>query len=286
MSTREVINEYDTIASEIFSRKNRRLDRSFKEEKLEKAIKAVAGTRMDGSSQMVNPKHDLRKGQSFVVSLRKGGDDNTPTIFRSYECGGEDKTKCEIWEAARATTAAPGVFNPAKIRVGIKEEHFIDGAVKWNNPSRQVLSEAEALYGPRRQLGCMVSLGTGIRPPALSRKEKGRIINYSLSEMKTMTLNYLTDPEPPHRTLKTLLKGHTNSYFRFSVPAEEGEEKIRIFEYEKMESLKWATQQYLKRGDVSQMIDQLVEILCHKHYTDLTLGSLCMFPKSPVPPSP
>ena len=282
MSTQEVIDEYNNIASKIFSRKNRRLDKTFKEKRLENAIKAVASPRNNGSNQMADPEHVFLKGQSFVVSLRKGGDDNTPSIFRSYECPGGEKTECEIWEAARATTAAPGVFKPAKIRVGTEKEHFIDGAVKWNNPSRQVLSEAEALFGAHRRLGCMVSLGTGIRPSALSRKEKGRLgTTYSLSEMKTMTLNYLTDPEPAHRALDALLKDDPDSYFRFSVPAEEGEEKIRIFEYDKMEPLKWATQRYLKQTDVSKTLDQLVEILCHKRPSNFTMGALCMSSQFP-----
>lgn len=280
MTTQEVLDEYESISEKIFHKKNRRFDRSFKEANLVKAIKAVAKPIVGENASMVREEDDIQRGESFVVSLKKGGDENTPTIFRSYKChGGEEGIQCQIWEAARATTAAPSFFAPARIKVNGTAEYFVDGAVKWNNPSLQVVSEAEALFGPHRRLGCMVSLGTGIRPPSMNRHgKKGRLgTAYSVSEMKRMTLDYLTDPEPPDRQLKASLKNHFNSYFRFSVPPTEGEERVRIFEYQKMGALRLATERYIQRQDVSQMIDQLVEILCRGYSTNVTLEGVCQF---------
>ncbi|SPN97063.1 uncharacterized protein DNG_00579 [Cephalotrichum gorgonifer] len=274
MTTREVIDEYEAISETIFRRKNRRFDRTYKEDKLVEAINKVAGSRTENLA-MAEPEDDTRKGRSFVVSVRKEIDENIPFLFRSYKCQGQT-TKCQLWEAARATTAAPGFFTTARVKMGNEYQTFVDGAVKWNNPSRQVMSEAEALFGPHRRLGCMLSLGSGVRPPSLNQNAKASFgVSYNISEMKRMTLDYLTDPEPPHLILKALLKGHTNSYFRFSVPAEDGEERIRINEYKKMGALRASTERYLARRDISAMIDQLVQVICRKEATNLTLEAVC-----------
>ena len=278
MTTQQVLEEYETMSEKIFHKKNRRFDRSFKEDMLVKAIKTVAKPIVGENAPMVREEDDIQKGECFVVSLKKGGDENTPTIFRSYKCHGEEEAiECQLWEAARATTAAPSFFAPTRIKVNSTAEYYVDGAIKWNNPSLQVVSEAEALFGPHRRLGCMVSLGTGIRPPSMKRDgKKGRLgTAYSVSEIGRVAMNYLTDPEPPDRQLKASLKDHINSYFRFSVPAEEGKERVRIFEYQKMGALRLATERYIQQQDVSLMIDQVVEILCRGHSTNLTLEGIC-----------
>src|SRR6267143_6345722 len=93
---------------------------------------------------------------------------NIPILFRSYQSH-ESHSGCKIWEAARATSAAPTFFK--HIEIGNKQ-YFIDGGLGCNNPSRVVLDEAEALFGTC-QIGCLVSIGTGqaattnINTPAL-----------------------------------------------------------------------------------------------------------------------
>ena len=282
MSTQEVLDNYSNIAEKIFNKGNRRFDRTFREGMLERVLKEVIDPRADGNSCMAQG-DSFQKGQSFVVASRIGNaDENIPHIFRSYECQGK-KTECQIWEAARATTAAPLAFKPAKVKIGIEDESFVDGAVKWNNPSEEVVAEAEALFGPHRRLGCFISLGTGIRPPALKKKteKRGRLgTNYSIRELITMTANYLTDPEPIHRKLENRLGDHPDSYFRFSVPYVPGDDKVKIFEYQKMGALRLSTEKYLAERDVSEKFDEIVDILCRKRATDLTLYSLRKYDSS------
>src|ERR1700690_2286849 len=86
---------------------------------------------------------------------------SSPRIFRTYEVRSNQSYNCEIWEAARATSAAPTFFK--RIRIGEKglEEEFVDGGLGCNNPIRQVLEEAEIAFGPGRRIACIVSIGTG-----------------------------------------------------------------------------------------------------------------------------
>ena len=83
-------------------------------------------------------------------------DANIPVLFRTYPSR-ETHSGCKIWEAARATSAAPTFFK--RIEIG-REQPFIDGGMGRNNPSKVVLDEANTLF-KARPVGCLVSIGTG-----------------------------------------------------------------------------------------------------------------------------
>jgi hypothetical protein len=53
--------------------------------------------------------------RTFVVAKTALNINATPTLFRSYCVKGERSTKCTIWKAARATTAAPTLFKAMSI---------------------------------------------------------------------------------------------------------------------------------------------------------------------------
>lgn len=74
---------------------------------------------------------------------------------------GNEGDNCAIWEAGRATSTAPRFFKRIEIgRPGMKEE-FIDAAMGCNNPTKQLMAEAEAVFGDFRDVACIVSIGTG-----------------------------------------------------------------------------------------------------------------------------
>ena len=92
-----------------------------------------------------------------------------PYILRNYnhpdspaskeETALEGNSTFRVWEAVRATAAAPGYFDPV-----IKDNlHLVDGAMIYNNPIALAIMEAKALW-PDRPIGCLVSCGTGARP--------------------------------------------------------------------------------------------------------------------------
>lgn len=110
---------------------------------------------------------------SIVVALES--ESRQTTLLRSYDHLPKDHAqgpvakqesarnpgaaqKIEIWEAARAATAAPAYFADAKIK-GTK---FLDGSKGMNNPSREVLWEVLDLHnGDKDAIECMVSVGCG-----------------------------------------------------------------------------------------------------------------------------
>lgn len=66
-----------------------------------------------------------------------------------------------VWEAARATAAAPTYYHAVKIGSPGHEESFIDGGIGCNNPIQQLHNEAEHLFDPDREISCVISIGTG-----------------------------------------------------------------------------------------------------------------------------
>jgi patatin-like phospholipase/acyl hydrolase len=65
-----------------------------------------------------------------------------------------------VWEAARATCAAPAFFKRISIGVSPLAEEFIDGGLGCNNPTLVLLQEAKLAF-PGRHIACIISIGSG-----------------------------------------------------------------------------------------------------------------------------
>lgn len=77
-----------------------------------------------------------------------------------------------MWEAVRATSAAPLFFE--SITLEASKATFVDGAVRAINPVDQLTSEARQLW-PDRNIGCLISLGTGVKVPHGFNPGKSRL---------------------------------------------------------------------------------------------------------------
>lgn len=67
-----------------------------------------------------------------------------------------------MWQAARATSAAPTYFEPAKLSSESSDDYFalVDGGVCANNPAMCAYAEARSIWPEEADL-LVVSLGTG-----------------------------------------------------------------------------------------------------------------------------
>jgi len=115
----------------------------FDEEPLEKALKQVIRDIIgDENAPMADP-NDPNPDKAcpvFVVATEGQDGSGPPKLFRSY---GFDKDKCPIWQAGRATSAAPSYFPPTWVEVPAPGGWYIDGGLKRNNPSEVAFIEAK-----------------------------------------------------------------------------------------------------------------------------------------------
>jgi predicted acylesterase/phospholipase RssA len=96
----------------------------------------------------------------FVVATFGRIADGPLKLFKSY---GFDKDQTPIWQAARATSAAPAFFPPARVNIPPPAGWYVDGGVRANNPSWEAVVEAKDHWKTKKCF--IVSIGTGLQKP-------------------------------------------------------------------------------------------------------------------------
>jgi len=180
-------------------------------------------------------------------------DANIPVLFRSYESG-EPHSNCRIWEAARATSAAPAFFK--RIEIG-RAQPYIDGGLGRNNPSRVVLDEAKALFGARH-IGCLVSIGTG-HAKTISIKESRGLLQLVPTDISDTLKAIITDCETTHEAMLGLFAKLPATYFRLNV--EHGMQGIKLSEWERLGTVEAHTSQYMRRKEIEEKLALLVDVI-------------------------
>ncbi|KAK5692224.1 hypothetical protein LTR17_025465 [Elasticomyces elasticus] len=178
-------------------------------DKLERTIKDMIAS--EGLSPDALMRKDLETPtcHTFVVATSAGA--RHPRLFTNYRKPHEQSdywTKVRIWEAARATTAAPSFFAPIEID-GIS---YIDGGLVANNPVNMLWAEAQDTWNEHpieSQVRCLVSLGTG--EPSLDAFGKNfKAIGRSLIALVTEADRTATAFLVSHKDL-----ARSGRYFRF-----------------------------------------------------------------------
>ena len=132
----------------------------FDHERLERALKELVNRKLQ-EENVIMADNDERLCPTFVVATKGLHAEGPPTVFRSYQCEGYSPSKCAIWQAARATTAAPSLFKPIKIETPKPGATFVDGGIGGhNNPSELALLEAQRIWRRVKRF-TLVSIGTG-----------------------------------------------------------------------------------------------------------------------------
>lgn len=84
-----------------------------------------------------------------------------PFFFKSHRAVTDSSYDYPMWQVARATSAAPSYFEPAKVTSLTGETYaLIDGGTFANNPAMCALVEARTFFEARGEV-LVVSLGTG-----------------------------------------------------------------------------------------------------------------------------
>lgn len=166
-----------------------------------------------------------------------------------------------IWEAARATSAAPTFFKRIEIGEPGLKEPFIDGGMGRNNPAKCLLEEAEMVF-PDTRVDCLISIGCGQAnpigigsPPTLFH----RIIPLHLLDVVTALKAIATDCEATAQEIAKKIRDRPNVYFRFNV--EQGIQKIAMNEHGRLDEVTAHTIQYLRKEENNRRVTLAVQKL-------------------------
>lgn len=130
-------------------------------------------------------------------------------LFRNYNLPNDNDSRFEgtsssrVWQAVRASSAAPGYFDAYKEG----GEIYVDGALVANNPTFMAMYEADRIF-PDSKLDLVVSLGNGLKPtkPAAN----------SISEFFAALIDNATENEKTAYMLEELLPKMQVPYFRMN----------------------------------------------------------------------
>ncbi|KIM34548.1 hypothetical protein M408DRAFT_60069 [Serendipita vermifera MAFF 305830] len=174
--------------------------------------------------------------KAFVTAtLGRDAQKGNPHLFRTYGVRDTTTTDCKIWEAVRATSAAPTFFDA----ITIGTEDYVDGGFGCNNPVGWVYQEAKAIW-PGREIGCIISLGTGM-PKVLSLENLTLKYSRWPKEWFQVLERTATECDTAHQDMVRMkeLKG---KYFRFNV--QQGLQNVSLMEWEKLGETASITEAY------------------------------------------
>ena len=186
-----------------------------------------------------------------------------PTLFRTYRASENQSVDCEIWEAARATTAAPTYFAPITIGIPEIRPRYIGGSMGCNNPITQVRLEAKLLF-PDRHVACIVSIGSGRVSVTQIPDHRSfpHLQQFLPRNFYEATVSIATDCEDKHQETLRQFEIASNIYFRFNVDG--GMDDVGVDEWRKRSEVTAHTSQYLRMPETGARLSIVIVSLCDR----------------------
>ncbi|KAJ7438590.1 FabD lysophospholipase-like protein [Mycena latifolia] len=218
----------------------------FKASQLEAALKQIF---REEKMRDVSP-HACK---TFVCAMHESNlNAGIPVLFRSYDTPEEPAFDCKIWEAARATSATPGLFKPMEIGRGGVRPKYIGGGVWNNSPTSLVVAEAEKMY-PSQPVVLVVSVGSG-HPDTIQIPRSP-----SLTAFAKILKSIAADCERIHEDNARRFRSSPNTYFRLNVL--QGLQGFEQQYWGRYGEVSTHTRVYLGTEDVKSKLTGAVEVI-------------------------
>lgn len=264
---------YRRLAERIFSEKKPKWkDGTFKAKVLESEIKSVVGESLGPERADARMLEDEGQEQCCKMYMDQSGNmSNTNSIcrfvcatpalnvafrrrFRNYSVSRHESYNCTIWEAGRATSAAPTFFK----RIKIDGEHFVDAGLGCNNPIKEVISEAQLVFGKERKVDCIVSIGTGKAGVVGFDKPTG-FQTILPTDLLSVLKKMVTESTSTAEEMEQRYENAPSLYFRLDV--DQGLQDVGLDEWKRLEAVKTHTIAYTMETNVDRKIDAVVASL-------------------------
>ena len=180
-------------------------------------------------------------------------------LLRSYDSRTETAVEpnCTIWQAGRATAATALAFKP--IQVG--QSVFLDESAGRYNPAPQALDEAVLSEWPGREVGVLVSIGTGKRPKGTNAQQHlwwEDFIGGSMGDFAEARRRLIAKIEGCEETHKYMVNKHLidrgvtpDNYYRLNVDVGVGE--FGMNEWNRLADISTNTRRYLADSEAQAM---------------------------------
>lgn len=209
----------------------------------------------------------------FVCTFESKALGGPPVLLRTYQSGSAP-IQCTIWEAARATSAAPTFFPPVTLR-NYHGSQFVDAGVGCNNPTRIIVKEAKAYYRTKGYKAtrptCVVSIGTDQNDLIQLHDAASMFWFKDRSGLSIAPVlgNIVTDCENTHNemTLSCLDDKAADTYYRFNVP--QGMQQIVLDEWDKAMDIRTYTSYYLRLNQTEHDVRECIKLLRQKDEEDV-----------------
>lgn len=170
----------------------------------------------------------------------------------------------QIWEVARATSAAPTFFPP----IHLDDKVFVDGGITANNPTQEALREVAFLHGELSGT-CVVSIGSGISndSPLPASLLSGKRMGFTHSKETVRVLRAaLTQTELTNTDVNFEASMNTGfAYFRFNTM---NERDIRLDDWDASgrtrTEIELSTKNYFESEDVKAQMRQCASAIVAK----------------------
>ncbi|KAL9602366.1 MAG: hypothetical protein Q9219_001932 [cf. Caloplaca sp. 3 TL-2023] len=274
MTVDECLNAYTRLSAKVFEKPHSRLKRSLnkyssatRQDTLEQLFTTLRPAQPSANEQNGKFRSDAVRCRTIVCSNRWDLSEKIsyPYVFRSYQHvthrtsepflyprNPDDSPEFEIWQVARATSAAPSYFKSTRLF----EYRYYDAAVNINNPSLEVYKEVSLLNKPHESIELLLSIGTG--------NAKGNTTKAKHSLQKE--LNNISDLV--HQKICQARKEDGFAYYRWDVQG--GLQDVRLDEWKPIESgettrarIERATNRYLESPEIDKQVRECAEILVH-----------------------
>ncbi|KAF1829336.1 FabD/lysophospholipase-like protein [Decorospora gaudefroyi] len=194
--------------------------------------------------ESVHRKANAKGCRGFVLTSLKNAL-GLPRILSTYDPN--DRTT-RIWEALRATSAAPTFFEEMKF--GTPQVTYLDGGVGFNNPCAEVDYAAKALW-EGRSIGLIVSVGTGLQSIPSVKKMASWLpfgLGTDISIASALT-SMATSTARVDNEMKRMYSNSDTKYYRFDV--DRGLADVSLEQWMKEDEMASLTEQYM--SDIQQM---------------------------------